>query len=93
VVVGGAGYCKSALAAEAAEFFDMPEPASVITPRAPCLPLTLNGVVSTTDGGFMLGNGHANTHTLATAGNLTVTGAGKHSAVATFLAAGVLTVR
>jgi hypothetical protein len=42
------------------------------------LPLTLAGVVPTTDHGFVLGNGNSNTHTLSTpAGKLTVTGTGK----------------
>jgi hypothetical protein len=42
------------------------------------IPLTLTGVVATTDRGFVLGNGGGNTHTLATAaGRLTVHGTGK----------------
>jgi hypothetical protein len=42
------------------------------------LPLTLAGLVATTDHGFSLGPGGGNTHTLATkAGKLTVTGIGK----------------
>jgi hypothetical protein len=42
------------------------------------LPLTLAGVVATTDHGFTLGPGGGNTHTLMTkAGDLTVTGTGK----------------
>ena len=42
------------------------------------IPLTLAGVVPTTDHGFVLGNGNSNTHTLTTqAGKLTVTGTGK----------------
>jgi hypothetical protein len=42
------------------------------------MPLTLSGVVGTTDHGFTLGPGGGNTHTLDTAGgNLTVTGTGK----------------
>jgi hypothetical protein len=42
------------------------------------IPLTLAGVVATTDHGFSLGPGGGNTHTLATpAGKLTVTGIGK----------------
>ena len=42
------------------------------------IPLTLAGVVATTDHGFTLGPGGGNTHTLATpAGKLTVTGTGK----------------
>jgi hypothetical protein len=42
------------------------------------LPLTLAGLVPTTDHGFVLGNGNSNTHTLTTpAGKLTVTGTGK----------------
>ena len=42
------------------------------------IPLTLAGVVATTDHGFVLGNGNSNTHTLTTpAGKLTVTGTGK----------------
>jgi hypothetical protein len=42
------------------------------------IPLTLAGVVATTDRGFSLGPGGGNTHTLATAaGKLTVTGFGK----------------
>lgn len=42
------------------------------------IPLTLAGVVATTDRGFVLGNGSSNTHTLATAaGNLTVRGTSK----------------
>jgi hypothetical protein len=42
------------------------------------IPLTLAGVVATTDHGFTLGPGGGNTHTLATAaGKLTVTGFGK----------------
>jgi hypothetical protein len=43
------------------------------------IPLALAGVVATTDYGFSLGPGGGNTHTLA------------KGAVATFLAAGVLT--
>lgn len=42
------------------------------------IPLTLTGVVATTDRGFVLGNGGGNTHTLSTAaGKLTVRGTGK----------------
>jgi hypothetical protein len=42
------------------------------------IPLTLAGVVATTDHGFSLGPGGGNTHTLTTpAGKLTVTGFGK----------------
>jgi hypothetical protein len=42
------------------------------------LPLTLAGLVPTTDHGFSIGPGGGNTHTLATAaGKLTVTGTGK----------------
>jgi hypothetical protein len=42
------------------------------------IPLTFAGVVPTTDRGFTLGSGNANTHTLATpAGKLTLTGVGK----------------
>jgi hypothetical protein len=42
------------------------------------IPLTLAGVVETTDHGFSLGPGGGNTHTLMTkAGKLTVTGTGK----------------
>jgi hypothetical protein len=42
------------------------------------IPLTLAGVVATTDHGFTLGPGGGNTHTLSTAaGKLTVTGFGK----------------
>jgi len=41
------------------------------------IPLTIAGVVPTTDRGFVLGNGGGNTHTLTTpAGKLTVTGTG-----------------
>jgi hypothetical protein len=44
------------------------------------IPLTLAGVVPTTDRGFTLGPGGGNTHTLTTpAGKLTVTGLGKPS--------------
>ncbi len=46
--------------------------------RTPHIPLVFRGVVTTTDRGFVLGNGHRNTHTLRTpAGRLTVTGVGK----------------
>jgi hypothetical protein len=42
------------------------------------IPLTLAGVVATTDHGFSLGPGGGNTHTLSTpVGKLTVTGTGK----------------
>jgi hypothetical protein len=42
------------------------------------MPLTFNGEVATTDKGFTLGGGNANTHTLSTpVGKLTVTGTGK----------------
>jgi hypothetical protein len=42
------------------------------------IPLTLTGIVATTDRGFVLGNGGGNTHTLTTpAGKLTVRGSGK----------------
>ena len=42
------------------------------------IPLTLAGIVATTDRGFVLGNGGGNTHTLLTpAGKLTVRGSGK----------------
>ncbi len=42
------------------------------------IPLTLSGVVGTTDHGFSLGPGGGNTHTLSTrAGKLTVTGTSK----------------
>jgi hypothetical protein len=59
-VVSGAAHGKAAVAN--------------VTP----LPLTLAGVVATTDHGFTLGPGGGNTHTLSTpAGKLTVTGTGK----------------
>jgi hypothetical protein len=46
----------------------------------PHIPLTLTGVVATTDRRFVLGNGGGNTHTLATpAGKLTVHGTGKQT--------------
>jgi hypothetical protein len=42
------------------------------------IPLTLQGVVPTSDPGFVLGNGHSTTHTLKTkAGNLVVHQTGK----------------
>lgn len=45
--------------------------------NVPHIPLTFEGVVATTDRGFVLGNGGGNTHTLTTpAGKLTVTGVG-----------------
>ena len=45
------------------------------------IPLTLAGLVATTDHGFTLGPGGGNTHTLMTkAGDLTVTGTGKQTA-------------
>lgn len=41
--------------------------------KTPHIPLTLQGVVPTSDPGFVLGGGHATTHTLKTkAGNLVV---------------------
>jgi hypothetical protein len=44
------------------------------------IPLTLAGIVATTDRGFVLGNGGGNTHTLTTpAGKLTVRGSGKEA--------------
>jgi hypothetical protein len=44
------------------------------------MPLTMAGVVATTDRGFTLGPGGGNTHTLSTpAGKLTVTGIGKQT--------------
>jgi hypothetical protein len=59
-VISGAAYGKAAIAN--------------VTP----IPLTLAGLVATTDHGFTLGPGGGNTHTLATrAGKLTVTGTGK----------------
>jgi hypothetical protein len=49
------------------------------------LPLTLVGLVPTTDLGFQLGNGNSNTHTLTTpAGKLTVTGTGKEAGTQAF---------
>ncbi len=48
--------------------------------KTPHIPLTLTGVVVTTDRGFVLGNGYRKTHTLTTrAGRLTVTAVGKQS--------------
>lgn len=48
------------------------------------IPLTLTGVVATTDRGFVLGNGGGNTHTLATAaGKLTVHGSSKQQTTQT----------
>jgi hypothetical protein len=44
------------------------------------IPLTLSGMVATTDRGFVLGPGGGNTHTLTTpAGKLTVRGSGKEA--------------
>ena len=49
------------------------------------IPLTFAGVVATTDRGFVLGGGNANTHTLTTpVGKLTVTGVGAQSTTQTF---------
>ncbi len=46
--------------------------------NTPSIPLTMSGVVSTTDHGFVLGDSHSSTHTLNTAaGKLTVKGIGK----------------
>jgi hypothetical protein len=48
------------------------------------IPLTLAGVVATTDRGFTLGTGGGNTHTLATpVGELTVSGVSKQSTTQT----------
>ncbi len=48
--------------------------------NTPSIPLTLSGVVATTDHGFVLGDSHSNTHMLKTAaGNLTVKGIGKQT--------------
>jgi hypothetical protein len=90
----GPAFASTAFASTAAKTMTGPEVvsgsahgAAAIANVTP-LPLTLVGLVATTEPGFKLGPGGGNTHTLMTkAGDLTVTGTGKQTATQSMNAA------